>query len=44
MGGLLVRLYTERDDADVVAVVLVDPTHESDVISFTISAMSCSET
>jgi pimeloyl-ACP methyl ester carboxylesterase len=32
LGGLLVRLYEERHDADVAGVVLVDPTHESDVL------------
>src|SRR5262249_4244708 len=32
IGGLLVRLYTERYGRDVVGVVLVDPTHESDVL------------
>jgi pimeloyl-ACP methyl ester carboxylesterase len=30
IGGLLVRLYAERYDNDVVGVVLVDPTHEDD--------------
>lgn len=32
IGGLLVRLYTERYGDDVVGVVLVDPTHESAVL------------
>jgi pimeloyl-ACP methyl ester carboxylesterase len=32
IGGLLVRLYTERYASDVVGIVLVDPTHESDVL------------
>jgi len=32
IGGLLVRLYTERYGADVAGVVLVDPTHESDML------------
>jgi pimeloyl-ACP methyl ester carboxylesterase len=32
IGGLLVRLYAERYDADVAGVVLVDPTHEDDVL------------
>ena len=32
IGGLLVRLYTEQYGSDVVGVVLVDPTHESDVL------------
>jgi pimeloyl-ACP methyl ester carboxylesterase len=29
IGGLLVRLYTERYASDVIGVVLVDPTHEN---------------
>jgi pimeloyl-ACP methyl ester carboxylesterase len=32
IGGLLVRLYAERYDSDVAGVVLVDPTHEDDVL------------
>ena len=32
MGGLLVRLYTEKYGSHVVGVVLVDPTHESSVL------------
>jgi pimeloyl-ACP methyl ester carboxylesterase len=32
IGGLLVRLYTELYDRDVVGMVLVDPTHENDVL------------
>lgn len=32
IGGLLVRLYTERYGSDVVGIVLVDPTHESSVL------------
>jgi len=32
IGGLLVRLYTEQYGGDVVGVVLVDPTHESDML------------
>jgi pimeloyl-ACP methyl ester carboxylesterase len=32
IGGLLVRLYAEQYDTDVVGIVLVDPTHESDVL------------
>jgi pimeloyl-ACP methyl ester carboxylesterase len=32
IGGLLVRLYTEQYGNDIVGVVLVDPTHESDVL------------
>ena len=32
MGGLLVRLYTEKYGSNVVGVVLVDPTHESSVL------------
>lgn len=32
IGGLLVRLYTEQYPANVVGLVLVDPTHESDVL------------
>ena len=32
IGGLLVRLYTEQYGSDVVGVVLVDPTHESDML------------
>jgi pimeloyl-ACP methyl ester carboxylesterase len=32
IGGLLVRLYTERYGGEVVGVVLVDPTHESDML------------
>ena len=32
IGGLLVRLYTEQYGEEVVGVVLVDPTHESDVL------------
>lgn len=32
IGGLLVRLYAERYGSDVVGIVLVDPTHESDVL------------
>src|SRR4030095_1749967 len=32
IGGLLVRLYTERYGSNVVGVVLVDPTHESSVL------------
>ncbi len=32
IGALLVRLYTEQYGSDVVGVVLVDPTHESDVL------------
>ena len=32
IGGLLVRLYAERYDGDVAGVVLVDPTHEDDVL------------
>lgn len=32
IGGLLVRLYTERYGESVVGVVLVDPTHESDML------------
>jgi pimeloyl-ACP methyl ester carboxylesterase len=32
IGGLLVRLYAERYDEDVAGIVLVDPTHEDDVL------------
>ena len=32
IGGLLVRLYAERYDGDVAGMVLVDPTHEDDVL------------
>jgi pimeloyl-ACP methyl ester carboxylesterase len=32
IGGLLVRLYAERYDADVAGMVLVDPTHENVVL------------
>jgi pimeloyl-ACP methyl ester carboxylesterase len=32
IGGLLVRLYAERYADDVVGMVLVDPTHESEVL------------
>jgi pimeloyl-ACP methyl ester carboxylesterase len=32
IGGLLVRLYTEQYGGDVVGIVLVDPTHESDML------------
>ena len=32
MGGLLVRLYTEKYGSNVVGVVLVDPTHESSML------------
>jgi pimeloyl-ACP methyl ester carboxylesterase len=32
IGGLLVRLYAEQHGSDVVGVVLVDPTHEDDVL------------
>jgi pimeloyl-ACP methyl ester carboxylesterase len=32
IGGLLVRLYTEQYGSDVAGVVLVDPTHESDML------------
>ena len=32
IGGLLVRLYTERYGRDVIGVVLVDPAHESEVL------------
>jgi pimeloyl-ACP methyl ester carboxylesterase len=32
IGGLLVRLYTEKYGSNVVGVVLVDPTHESSVL------------
>jgi pimeloyl-ACP methyl ester carboxylesterase len=32
IGGLLVRLYTERYGGNVVGIVLVDPTHESSVL------------
>jgi len=32
IGGLLVRLYTERYEKNVVGLVLVDPTHESSVL------------
>lgn len=32
LGGLLVRLYAEQHGADVAGVVLVDPTHEDDVL------------
>jgi pimeloyl-ACP methyl ester carboxylesterase len=32
IGGLLVRLYTELYDSDVAGMVLVDPTHENDVL------------
>jgi pimeloyl-ACP methyl ester carboxylesterase len=32
IGGLLVRLYTERYGKDVIGLVLVDPTHESSVL------------
>ena len=32
IGGLLVRLYSELYDSDVIGMVLVDPTHESDVL------------
>ena len=32
IGGLLVRLYTEQYGSDVVGLVLVDPTHESDML------------
>lgn len=32
IGGLLVRLYAERYSNDVVGTVLVDPTHESDML------------
>jgi pimeloyl-ACP methyl ester carboxylesterase len=32
IGGLLVRLYTEQYGSEVVGLVLVDPTHESDML------------
>src|SRR4051794_11347976 len=32
IGGLLVRLYTDQYGSDVVGMVLVDPTHESDML------------
>jgi pimeloyl-ACP methyl ester carboxylesterase len=32
IGGLIVRLYTQRHPNDVMGVVLVDPTHESNVL------------
>jgi len=32
IGALLVRMYTERYDGDVAGVVLVDPTHDDDVL------------
>ena len=32
IGGLLARLYAERYDTDVAGMVLVDPTHEDDVL------------
>jgi pimeloyl-ACP methyl ester carboxylesterase len=32
IGGLLVRMYAERYDGDVAGMVLVDPTHEDDVL------------
>ena len=32
IGGLLVRMYAERYDVDVAGMVLVDPTHEDDVL------------
>ena len=32
IGGLLVRLYTEQYGKDVIGLVLVDPTHESNVL------------
>jgi pimeloyl-ACP methyl ester carboxylesterase len=32
IGGLLVRLYTEQYDSDVAGMVLVDPTHENDML------------
>ena len=32
IGGLLVRLYTEKYGSNVVGIVLVDPTHESSVL------------
>jgi pimeloyl-ACP methyl ester carboxylesterase len=32
LGGLLVRMYAEQHGADVAGVVLVDPTHEDDVL------------
>jgi len=32
IGGLLARLYTDQYGSEVVAVVLVDPTHESDML------------
>lgn len=32
IGGLLARLYTERYGSDVVGMVLVDPTHENDML------------
>jgi pimeloyl-ACP methyl ester carboxylesterase len=32
IGGLLVRLYTEQYGNDVIGLVLVDPTHESNVL------------
>lgn len=32
IGGLLVRLYTEQYGGEVVGLVLVDPTHESDML------------
>ena len=32
IGGLLVRLYAEKYDADVAGVVLVDPTHEDEML------------
>ena len=32
IGGLLVRLYTEKYSSEVIGMVLVDPTHESDML------------
>ena len=32
IGGLLVRLYTAQYSGDVMGVVLVDPTHKSDML------------
>jgi len=32
IGGMLVRLYTEKYDSEVVGVVLVDPLHENDML------------
>jgi pimeloyl-ACP methyl ester carboxylesterase len=39
IGGLLVRLYTEQYGKDVIGLVLVDPTHKSNVL-FTLEKWS----